>query len=273
VSNKQYRREMLDEIGGLFPVRVCQRMFNQDYHRNLAILDHISPILEKGSRVLDIGIGPGVVSLVLNKLGAHVTGLDTWEEYSAGYDNRSGDRHEIVERLQANGIDLLIHDAERGLPFDSDSFDIVLFLDVIEHLSDSPRLILESVRRVLRPNGYLVVTTPNVVNLRNRILFSLGKSPFVDFRNSFRSSKYFGHAREYTIGEILFMLNECGFGVLSSELSNCWQISTQIGPDHYDRAFKLNSWRQITKCAYLLATYCVPHSKYYMLVTAQKGLG
>ena len=49
------------------------------------------------------------------------------------------------------------------LPFETNSFDIVTFREVIEHVEDEQKALRE-IKRVLRPNGYLLITTPNLYN-------------------------------------------------------------------------------------------------------------
>ncbi len=60
-----------------------------------------------------------------------------------------------------------------GLPFRSASFDLVLMLEVIEHLADIPDAMRE-IARVLRPGGIAIITTPNRLNVASRLhhLFS-----------------------------------------------------------------------------------------------------
>lgn len=262
---------LLDEIGALFPVRVRKRLLNRNYHRDLAIFKQLSPLLKPGKQALDIGIGSGVIPLVLRKLDIRVVGLDTWEEYSAEYDSVCGEKKDIIRRLKGNGIELLYHNVERGLPFQSNSFDMVLFLDVIEHLRDLPKGILEEIWRVLKIEGCLIITMPNLVNLRNRILFSLGKSPYVHFKTDFSSSgKFFGHRREYTVDELHYMLKCNNFDIISTKLSNCFQIPSPAGNDYYERDFKLNSPERLVTAVYLLGTSLFPRFRYYVIVTARK---
>jgi SAM-dependent methyltransferase len=261
---------LLDEVGTFFPENIRRSMFNQDYHRNLEIIKFISPIMEKPFKVLDIGIGPGIASLVLSKMGINVTGFDTWEEYASEYNNRSGEKNDIINRLKDHGVEIRFHNLSETLPFETDSFDVVLFLDVIEHLPGSPGPVLKEIYRLLKPGGYLIVTTPNMANLRNRVIFSFGKSHYLGFKDSFSSAKYFGHNREYTFDEMVFMLRESGFTIFSSKLSNCWQIYTQIDSNQYDKKFRLNSLRQIVMLGYLFMTYLIPKTKFYMLLMARK---
>ncbi|HXZ89238.1 MAG TPA: class I SAM-dependent methyltransferase [Candidatus Binataceae bacterium] len=55
-----------------------------------------------------------------------------------------------------------------GLPFRPESFDLVLMLEVVEHLADIPH-VLHEIARVLRPGGVAVITTPNRLNVSSRL--------------------------------------------------------------------------------------------------------
>ena len=57
-----------------------------------------------------------------------------------------------------------------SLPFADASFDLVTCTEVIEHL-EHYRQTLREMHRVLKPAGRLVVTTPNILNLKSRIRF------------------------------------------------------------------------------------------------------
>ena len=59
-----------------------------------------------------------------------------------------------------------------SLPYDDNFFDAVTFTEVIEHLEDH-RKILKEINRVLKKDGVLVVTTPNILNMKSRIRFLL----------------------------------------------------------------------------------------------------
>jgi SAM-dependent methyltransferase len=76
----------------------------------------------------------------------------------------------------------LLADADRGLPFRSDRFDVVWCSEVIEHLRD-PAGAIKEFRRVARPGGRLVLTTPNSDFWLYTVLRLFGKSPR-DVQNS-----------------------------------------------------------------------------------------
>ena len=110
---------------------------------------------EPGPRVLDIGAGHGSMSQRLR---------------DAEYEVSACDLH--PENFQAEGIECRRVNADGVLPYDDGSFDLVICIEVVEHLESHRRLFAE-VRRVLRPEGRFVFTTPNIQSLKSRMTFLL----------------------------------------------------------------------------------------------------
>ncbi|MGH2870712.1 MAG: class I SAM-dependent methyltransferase, partial [Solirubrobacteraceae bacterium] len=75
---------------------------------------------------------------------------------------------------------------EEGIPYPDDSFDVVSAGEVIEHIYDPDRLLREA-RRILRPGGHVVLTTPNLQAWYNRALFVAGIQP-IFYETSTKSS-------------------------------------------------------------------------------------
>jgi SAM-dependent methyltransferase len=63
------------------------------------------------------------------------------------------------------GVDLL-----KRLPYEDASFDVILLVEVIEHL-ENHRVALGELSRILKPNGALILTTPNIMRLNSRLHF------------------------------------------------------------------------------------------------------
>ena len=95
--------------------------------------------LERAARALDLGCGDG-------RLGA---------ELPAGEIVRADVSAVALERA-GGGVKL---EPDEPLPFEDNSFDLVLCAEVLEHVRDV-QLLLSEARRVLRPGGRLAVTTP-----------------------------------------------------------------------------------------------------------------
>lgn len=110
--------------------------------RRRLVTDTLSRTGARG-RVLDLGCGTGGVLAHLGEFGTAL-GLDPAPE-AAKYCTRRG-----VPMVVGSGM---------CLPFADNSFDVVLALDVIEHVPDDVALLREA-RRVLRPGGVLLVTVP-----------------------------------------------------------------------------------------------------------------
>jgi O-antigen biosynthesis protein len=100
-------------------------------------------------RVLDAGCGMAYGTALLAASGAGETvGVDLAEEVL-----------DHVREQMPNGVVLLQGDVRR-LPFDDDTFDLVVCFEVIEHVSE-PGEVLDELRRVLAPGGVLVISSPN----------------------------------------------------------------------------------------------------------------
>lgn len=85
---------------------------------------------------------------------------------------------QTVEQLRNAGIfhNILVADAERleELPLVPNSFDVVLAGDIIEHLSN-PGKMLDGAKHALRPDGRLIVSTPNSMGLPAHLRYVTGR--------------------------------------------------------------------------------------------------
>ncbi len=109
----------------------------------------LSPLA--GLRVLDIGCGGGLVSEPMARLGATVVGVDASEKNIA------------VARLHAEQGDLKIDyrvAAAEDLAAAGEAFDVVLALEIIEHVADIGSF-MAACARLTRPGGALVFSTLN----------------------------------------------------------------------------------------------------------------
>ncbi len=174
-----------------------------------------------------------------------------------------GIKEDIIERLEVAGIHLKYCNVLKdGLPFAVNSFDIILLLDVMEHLN-APKKCLQEIKRVLRTNGHVVITTANLGTLKNRICVLLGKSNHVELEYWYNSVPFFGHIREYTVDEVKQMLALEGFDVKRVKLSNCLQLPVI-------KKIRSNPIEAIIMALYLIIPMFIPRLRYDMIVIGQK---
>lgn len=143
----------------------------------------------RAGRILDIGCGSYPAFLTATRFN---------ERYGL-------DRVPLAD-LRAAGINLVEHDIADGsaLPFEDAFFDVVIMLAVFEHLEDATlRRVLKEIRRILRPGGLYVMTTP--VKWTERILKVMSQVRLV-------SHEEIGeHKAQYSSGEIVSLLLETGY--------------------------------------------------------------
>jgi ubiquinone/menaquinone biosynthesis C-methylase UbiE len=104
-------------------------------------------LLKPKDKILEIGCGIGSVVFELSKQGYDVIGTDISHESIAYGFKKYGD------------IQLEVQAAE-ALPYDNESFDVVLSFDLFEHIAQIDKHVSE-VWRVLKPGGYYLFQTPN----------------------------------------------------------------------------------------------------------------
>ena len=116
-------------------------------------------------RVLDLGCGGGFLAEELSRRGAKVVGVDpSHGAIAAGVDHA---------RLSGLEIDYVAGVGE-SIPLPDASCDVVVCVDVLEHVADLPRVIAE-VRRVLRHGGLFVFDTINRTWLAKFVIITLGE--------------------------------------------------------------------------------------------------
>jgi len=128
----------------------------------LTMIDQlIRPHLKAGSRILEIGCGAGNLLLQASVLGSYPVALDLAMQSLTFVRSRL---QEVSSSLEAPiGFACTQAMGER-LPLADGSIDCVLLSEVIEHL-EVPQVSIGEASRVLRPNGRLLVTTPNYRSL------------------------------------------------------------------------------------------------------------
>ena len=185
-----------------------QREYYEDYWRRGGMI--YGPQLEdkkafikenvgKGKRVLDIGCGEGYVSSVL--VGDNeVFGLEIAEP--------------AIEEAKKKGIKAFTSNLE-DIPLPDRSFDVVLALDILEHLFD-PVFVLREANRVLKDEGMLIISVPNAANIYSRLIYTVtGELKDAAEISEIRSPEFLfsEHIRFFSAKKIRKTLQSTGFKI------------------------------------------------------------
>jgi 2-polyprenyl-3-methyl-5-hydroxy-6-metoxy-1,4-benzoquinol methylase len=100
--------------------------------------------LSDGAHVLDFGSGVGLAALSFMEVGFDVTAVEESKKYVAGHKSLGLRSFPSIDQARQY----------------SDTFDLVVMKDVLEHVS-APRQVLESVVNCVRPGGYFYIRVPN----------------------------------------------------------------------------------------------------------------
>jgi len=152
--------------------------------------------------VLDLGCGEGFFAARIAEAGNRVVGVDVLPEPKEGAS--------LSAYVQA--------DLEQGLEpvlekLGGRKFDIVILQDVLEHLH-RPELVLKGCAKLLKSNGRLLVSVPNIANITVRLALLFGYFQYTERGIMDRS-----HLRFYTRRTARAMLENSGFDIEKSFMS------------------------------------------------------
>ncbi len=148
------------------------------YQEHVARYKYAIKFIKIGDKVLDIACGSGYGSNILAEIGAKVWAGDMDAEAIMLAQDKYKKNNLIFEKLDAI-----------KLPFADNEFDVVVSFETIEHIENYMKFISE-LKRVLKPGGQLILSTPNVVATKRLKI----NNPF--------------HIKEFTRQELLSLFND-----------------------------------------------------------------
>jgi 2-polyprenyl-3-methyl-5-hydroxy-6-metoxy-1,4-benzoquinol methylase len=188
----------------------CPRIYD-------AVLRRVAALgLPAGAKALDAPCGDGEVAIGLAKAGLEVSGIDIVDELPQ-------------EARAAMGGRFRVGDLTAKLPWPDASFDLVLSIEGIEHLENAFAFVREA-HRVCRPDGVLIVTTPNTISIRSRVRF-LGSGFYLsDPRPMNEADRHpLHHVGLRTFSELHYILETSGFDIFDVQATHVKPISYAYG--------------------------------------------
>ena len=179
-------------------------------NRNEVINLHLlnSYVKKSDFKLLDAGCGKGsnLYSILSKYPEAKIVGIDN---YKPDLD--------IAKCSFLKEVEFILGDClNTGLA--SSSFDVVLSNQVIEHIRKYDEY-LKEIKRVLKPKGLLILSTPNFHNPKNVFLKLFFQKPIMRWENNqnLPLAKYRGHVKEFYERELVAVLDKHNFRLLESK--------------------------------------------------------
>ena len=185
-----------------------------------AIGDYAALSGDRELRILNSsGIGPGHQDFsVVDFLRANKELVFSWEVLESPHSPYLGKDHfkNYIDKLK---IKLTLGDFRRIEDFSvrEGFYDVVLLTEIIEHLDHSVFLrLLGFISRTLKQGGIMIVTTPNLLSMLNRIriFFGKGDGPYWGDGMKDLENNIYGHIVNYSIDRLNRIFRESGFSVL-----------------------------------------------------------
>lgn len=179
----------------------------------------------ENGKILDIGCGDGELTLLIKeKTKAEIYGVDISED--------------ALKIARKKGIKIKIADIDGNkIPYEDEFFDAIFCGDIIEHLVNTDDFVKE-LNRILKTNGYVVLTTPNLASWHNRLLLLFGYTPaFLDSTvyTKVEPFELCGHVRLFTKRTIKNLFESFGFEVEKMEGVHLLFVSDKNAVERYGK--------------------------------------
>jgi SAM-dependent methyltransferase len=186
----------LDEYFGEDPYRVAGNLDSpfhaQRVHVTIDLLAHAVGREATAPKILDVACGEGHITAAIHR--AFPTARIFAFDGSLSAIRSASQAHDGISFALANAYDP---------PYPPDYFDCVVCNNIWEHVPDPLRL-LDRVAKSLKPDGYLIVSTPSRYKLNNLLRVLVGKPVALGSPN---------HVTEYSVGQVKEQLRYADFGV------------------------------------------------------------
>jgi len=162
------------------------------------VMDLTKP--QKNEKVLDVGCGTGIYSLLFLNMGLKVTGIDQSDSML----EKAGEKTNKINFIKADAY---------NLPFPNESFDLVVSVTMFEFL-DYPQRAAREAYRVLSPGGRLVICVIGAKSTWAKLYKEKAKT---EYQSPYKAARF------YTLEEVINFIPEVSY--------TDYQIALHFGPD------------------------------------------
>ena len=160
-------------------------------------------------KILDVGCAKGNLFHLLPKEGVDYIGIEPFKEDYLDAKNK--------------GIQVIYADAEVGIAKIKKHFDVVVFADVLEHLTNPEKVLLET-KSILNKKGHVIISVPNVAHFSTRFLLLFGQWNYTDRGILDRT-----HLKFFTRRSLIQLMENNGFEIARWEYTPIPIESLSVG--------------------------------------------
>lgn len=228
--------------------------YEQNRNRYLKMIEAVL-LLSRSDKILDIGVGFCYLAKFFKLQGYEIFAIDFFY----------GDLPKI--RCEQNHIPFFSLNIEvDDLPFEIEFFDVIILGQVIEHFTYSPLIPLRKIKKALKKDGTLILTTPNIFRVFELLKILSGYNLFYNLISPYQQKPiwykgkrfYYRHNKLYSMKELKQIVVQAGFRIVSSGLVN-EGISLKDNPIKFFLKFFFSP-----------LTLLIPQFKDILLIVAQK---
>lgn len=251
-----FKNEVSDYKGRVVNAQHVKNYLFSSYYRIQEIVQHTYSKVDPNKKILDIGIGYGFYDIILkDNFYLNITGMEIKSNMPA-----------YCRLTQLHNIEIISEElSKKPTSIPDNSFDFVILSEVIEHLRISPFRALLEIKRILKPQGFLLLTTPNIARLPNVLKLLSGTNIIETFPNDDNDIVHItdemSHIREYTMQELKILIEQAGYEIIKAEYS--------LSSDRINPAQTLSFKRTLFQCSLLFVLKFTPHLRSQILILAQ----
>ena len=218
IKNLKHKINLLEKFDyNLWPIKFKEKGYGDNEYLKVFLKQSIIRVYHtllcldyfkmENKKILEVGSLFGFFSSVLKDLGNDVTAFDRYNDFNGALDNFCLDmKNQKINVIHSSKV-------KEDKDFEKlEKFDVILCMAVIEHIPHTPKYFLEKLRSKLKNGGVLILDTPNLTRLENRINLNNDITTFQNIHSQFNTDiPWEGHHREFTMNELIYILEELKF--------------------------------------------------------------